>query len=101
MDTSKIKQVTRARYNHRLAKLTLQEKYIAQLELNINGGQFAITPQFISYLSSETQDEVIVLDNHANPVKLNRQEILDRALEIHRRVMAEWLTESEEHSSRR
>lgn len=101
MNTDSIKEVVKARYNHRVNKLTLQEKYVAQLEIVANGGVFSVNPHFISYLSSQTEDELIVLDNNLNPTKIDRIEMLDKTRQIYNRVMTEWYAESEESKRQR
>ena len=87
MDTEKIKQVSRTRYNHRVAKLALQEKHTARLQVFTQGGFWHITPFLIATLAtSELGDTPVLLDSSDQPRRVNRLEMLANFKDIYEAV---------------
>jgi hypothetical protein len=102
MNTEQIKRTVRSRYNHRVAKLTLQEKYTARLKIVAHGGFWHVTPGMIATLSSDALgDNPVILDMNDNPCRIDRRELLKQFSELYETVSNEWLAELEEHNSKR
>jgi hypothetical protein len=47
----------------------------------------------INFLTSSVEDEIILVDNFNNPVKINRQSLLDKLNSVYKTTMEEWHTE--------
>ena len=90
MTVDLIKQTSRARYLHGVAKLTAKENHQARLLLTQSGGTFRVTPELISFLSIEKFETVVLLDIYDNPVKVNRENLFSVAVSLYNEVMEDW-----------
>lgn len=96
MDTNNIIQNVRSRYDHRLNKNLLEEKYKSKLLIVSQGGYWIASTQFISFLSvKELPKEIHLLDEYKNVVLINRKELLTQLIETYNSVMKEWSDELE------
>jgi len=94
MDTNNIIQNVRSRYDHRLNKNLLEEKYKSKLLIVSQGGYWIASPQFISFLSvKELPKEIHLLDEYKNVVLVNRQKLLASLIETYTVVMQQWSDE--------
>ena len=100
MDTNKITQRIKARFDHHSARLYLEEKYDNQLLIVTQGGTWIISPDFLTFLRTSAK-ETIALDSNRRPVKINTVELLAQAQDTYDNIMSQWLTEFEELESRR
>ena len=102
MNTEQIKRTVRTRYNHRVAKLTLQEKYTARLKISAYGGFWHVTAGMITTLATtELGDNPVLIDMNENPCRVDRVAMLKQFSELYETVSSEWLAELEEHNSKR
>lgn len=96
MDTNNIIQNVRSRYDHRLNKNLLEEKYKSKLLIVSQGGYWIASTQFISFLSvNELPNDIHLLDEYKNVVLINRKELLTQLIETYNSVMKEWSDELE------
>ena len=87
-----IKQSTDYQINKRI----LKEKIEGDLCFAYNGGLFKATPELIGFLNAWDSDELYLEDTYSNPVKINRQELLDLAKQHYQTAMNSWHIQHEE-----
>jgi hypothetical protein len=92
MNTEIIKQTSRAKYLHSLAKLAAKESHTAQMLLTAYGGTFRVTAEWIAFLSiKQLGDAIIVLDIFENPIEVDRISLLNQSITLYETVMQSWL----------
>lgn len=101
MDTKTLIAEAKARFNHNSAKEYLREKYEAKLLVADQGGLWKADQQTITLLASFLNKEVVLIDTFDNPVKVNRQELMDKLCETYKSVMDEWHSEWKELENKR
>jgi hypothetical protein len=77
-------------------KRLLREKTLADLHLPYNNGLFKITPDLISFVSVWPYDDLFIEDTYQNPIKINRKEFLDLAIQHYQIQMNTWHTQYEQ-----
>jgi hypothetical protein len=100
MDTNKLTQRIRARFDHYSARLYLEEKYDNQLLIVAQGGTWIISPDFLTFLRTSPQT-TIALDSNHRPVQINTRELLAQAQDTYDNIMGQWLEEFEELERKR
>lgn len=101
MDTKTLIAEAKARFAHNSAKEYLKEKYEAKLLVAEQGGLWKADLQTITFLSSFLNKEVVLIDTFNNPVKVDRQELMDKLSEVYYKVMNDWHDEWKELESKR
>lgn len=104
MDTKTLISEAKARFNHNSAKAYLKEKYDARLLIADQGGLWKAdqeTIAFLSIMSNDYDDKVVIMDTFQNPVLVDRSELLSKLKEVYRDVMAAWYNEWKELESKR
>ena len=101
MDTKTLIAEAKARFIHNSAKHYLAEKYNAKLIVADQGGLWKADQQTITFLASFLNKEVVLIDTFGNPVRVNRQELMDKLCETYKSVMDEWYSEWKELESKR
>jgi hypothetical protein len=104
MDTKTLITEAKARFAHNSAKDYLREKYNAKLLVAEQGGLWKAdqeTISFLSVMSNDYDDKVILMDTFQNPVLVDRSELLSKLKETYRSVMSEWYNEWKELESKR
>ena len=102
MDTTKLISEAKARFNHNSAKAYLKDKYDSKLIIADQGGLWRADQETISFLSSMSDDNfVIIMDTFDNPVQVNREELLKLLKDTYTLVMLEWHKEWKELESKR
>lgn len=101
MDTKTLIAETKARFIHNSAKHYLSEKYNAKLIVADQGGLWKADQQTITFLSSFLNKEIVLIDTFDNPVRVNRQELMDKLCETYKTVMDEWYDEWKELENKR
>lgn len=96
MNTEELIRANKARFNLNYQKLQLKEKYSAKLIFADQGGLWLAGPELFTILQFFTVEEVVLIDNYGNPVKVNKTELWDKASKIYATVMDEWYKEYEE-----
>jgi hypothetical protein len=93
MDTKTLITEAKARFNHNTAKAYLKDKYESKLIVADQNGLWSANLATINFLTSSIENEIILIDNFNNPVKVNRQSLLDKLNLVYKTIMEEWHTE--------
>ena len=93
MDTKTLILEAKARFNHNSAKAYLKEKYESKLIVADQLGLWSANLATINFLTSSTEDEIIIIDNFNNPVKIKRKVLLSKLNAVYKSTMEEWYTE--------
>lgn len=104
MDTKTLITEAKARFAHNSAKQYLKEKYDAKLLVAEQGGLWRADQQTISFLSvmsNDYDDRVIMIDTFQNPVLVDRGELLSKLKSAYNSVMLEWYNEWKELENKR
>lgn len=102
MDTKQLIAETKARFNHNSAKAYLKDKYDSKLIVADQGGLWKADPQTISFLSSMTDDNfLIIMDTFDNPVLVKREDLLEVLKKTYNSVMLQWYNEWKELEQKR
>ena len=101
MDTKTLIAEAKARFIHNSAKDYLKEKYEAKLLVADQGGLWKADKETITFLASFLNTEVVLIDTFDNPVRVNRQELMDKLCETYKSVMNEWYNEWKELENKR
>ena len=95
MNTEDLIKANKARFNLNYQKLQLKEKYSAKLLFADQSGLWLAGPELFSTLQYFTEEQVILVDQYSNPVKVDRLRLLTRANQVYSETMSEWFTEYE------
>jgi hypothetical protein len=101
MNTEQIKQTSRAKYLHSLARQNLREKYQARLLVTMNGGTWRVTPELIAFLSSVDDKQVVLIDIYENPCLVDRLQLLEQSRTVYSTIMMEWYDDNEKINRQR
>lgn len=101
MDTKQLIKDAKARFKHNSAKAYLKDKYQSKLLFADQGGLWKATPELISFLSSTTDDVVVILDTYENPIEVDSKQLLDRMTTTYNTAMNLWATEWNELKNNR
>lgn len=93
MDTKTLLTEAKARFIHNSAKAYLKDKYESKLIVAEQNGLWTANLATINFLTSSVEDEIVLVDNFNNPVKINRQSLLDKLNSVYKTTMEEWYTE--------
>ena len=101
MDTKTLISEAKARFNHNSAKTYLKDKYDSKFIVADQGGLWRADQETISFLSSMSDDNfVIIMDTFNNPVQVNREELLKLLKDTYSAVMLSWHKEWKELESK-
>jgi hypothetical protein len=101
MDTKKLIKDAKARFNHNSSKNYLRDKYKSKLIFAYGGGMWTFSPELISMLSTYPREELVLVDNHDNPILVVREKLLENAINVYESVMQEYLLEYTELQNKR
>lgn len=101
MDTDKLIEFSRARFEHESAKRVLREKYQAKMMFAHAGGMFRASPEMISFLNLYRDQDIVVKDLYDTPVQVNANTLCDVMKTRFQEQMNAWLLEHEEISRQR
>jgi len=101
MDTKTLISEAKARFNHNSAKAQLKDKYDGKLIIADQGGLWKADRETISFISSLSDETVIIIDSFDNPVEVKRVELLEKLKDTYTKVMTQWYTEWKELESKR
>ena len=93
MDINKLLSETKAKFNHNLAKSYLKEKYQNSLIFADQGGLWKASPELLSHLTTSNTEMIVLLDSYGNPVKVNRDSLLQKANTIYIDATEEYYNE--------
>lgn len=100
MDTKKLENSVRVRFNHQQSRILLEEKYTAQLIITNQDSTWEVSTELIGYLKAAPK-VTILLDYYNVPVKVITKELLEAARETYNNVMTAWYNEYQELSKKR
>jgi hypothetical protein len=101
MDTKTLISEAKARFNHTAAKAQLKDKYDGKFIVANQGGLWKATPELITFLATNTDTVVILIDNFENPVLVNRIKLHDVLYKTYTDAMTLWYNEWIELESKR
>lgn len=104
MDTKTLITEAKARFAHNSAKDYLKEKYNAKLLVAEQGGLWRAdkeTIAFLTVMTNDYDDRVVLIDTFDNPVLVDRSELLTKLKSVYNSVMLDWYTEWKELESKR
>lgn len=96
MDTKTLIADAKARFSFNASKTYLKDKYTSKLIFADQNGLWKATPEFLALLSSLSDETLVLLDSYENPIKVNREKLLEKASTTYNKVMLDWYTEFEE-----
>ena len=90
-----VNQITAAT-DYQKNKRNLREKILTDLHLPYNNGLFLITTDLLAFLTTWPDSELFLEDVYNNPIKINREELLDKARQCYQLAMNSWHIHHEE-----
>lgn len=101
MDTKTLIAETKARFNHNSAKAYLKDKYDSKFIVADQSGLWRANLETINFLNSSSDEWVILIDTFNNPVRVDREALLEKLSTIYKNVMQEWYDEWSELEKKR
>jgi len=101
MNIETLVKETKVKFDHNLAKHYLKEKHTSKLIFADQGGLWKADQLLLSLLVSGASKQFILLDLNDNPIKVNRAELFQKALDVYYEVMEAWYQEYEELRNKR
>jgi len=98
MDTDKLSQRIRKRFDHNQAKLVLQEKYTAKMLFAYSGGMWYADPALVTQCNlciANSHQQPVLMDTHNNPIQVDAEELKTLALQRWQEQMNAWHAELE------
>ena len=95
-DLEKITKEIRLSTDYQVNKRILREKIQTDLHVPYNSGMFKVSPELIAFLSTWNSEELFLEDTYQNPIKINRQELLNKCREHYQIVMNTWHCQHED-----
>ena len=100
MDTEKLSQNIKTRFDHRQARLVLRETYQAKMLFTYNGGMWRAGPELIM-LCKACEGTVVLEDHYNTPVSVDASELKNLAVQRWQEQMNAWQSEYNEISKNR
>lgn len=95
-DLKKITEQIRLATDYQVNKRILREKIQTDLHIPFNGGLFKVSIELIAFLNAWNHDDLFLEDTYQNPIKINRQELLNKCREHYQMVMNTWHCQHED-----
>lgn len=93
MDTDKLLNHSRSRFEHTAAKRVLKEKYQGKLIFAYSGGMWKAGPELLSTLQNCLDKEVVILDLYDTPIKIVTEELYKLTQQRWQEQMNAWFVE--------
>jgi hypothetical protein len=93
MDTKTLITEAKSRFNHNSAKAYLKDKYDSKFIVADQSGLWRANLETINFLNSSSDEWVILIDTFSNPVRVNRETLLEKLSNTYNSIMAEWYEE--------
>ena len=93
MDTKTLISEAKARFNHNSAKAYLKDKYDSKFIVADQSGLWRANLETINFLNSSSDEWVILIDTFNNPVRVNRETLLEKLSTTYNSVMTDWYAE--------
>lgn len=101
MDTEKLVEIGRARFEHAAAKRLLKEKYQSKMLFAHAGGMWCAGPELQTMLLTCPGSEAVILDMYETPVKVDTKELYALSQQRWQEQMTAWLIEYQELTGKR
>jgi len=101
MNTDQIKQISKARYQYQLAKIAARENHESQLLITTAGTTIRVSAELIAFLSIDLGDTVVIIDIYDNPVRVDRETLLSKSIDVYKTVMSGWADTVEQINKQR
>ena len=95
MDTDKLAERIRTRFDHNQAKRVLREKYSAKMYFVYNGGMWLAGSELLAILNVCPDETAVLLDTNGNPIKIDVAELELAAQQRWQEQMNAWHAELE------
>jgi len=100
MDTEKLSQNIKTRFDHKQARLILRETYQAKMIFTYNGGMWFAGSELI-ILCKACKGTVVLEDHYQTPISVDSVELLELAMQRWQEQMNAWQSEYNEISKNR
>lgn len=90
MNSYQLKALADAEYDRALHRKNLKENAEALLNVPFAGGLFLASTALISYLATESDEYVYLIDIFGTPVRANRVQMLAAVKDQYNRTMQSW-----------
>lgn len=101
MDTKQLINDAKARFKHNSARQYLKDKYQSKLTFADQNGLWVASPSLLSQLTISSAETLVLLDSYDNPIKVDRNLLLQKTNETYLTVMEQWHSEWTELESNR
>lgn len=102
MDTDKLFQQARGRFDHQAARRVLKEKYQAKMIFAHAGGMWRAGPELNNMIfTCGRMGEIVLPDLYENPVRVDSKELMAMSQERWNEQMNAWLVEYEQLNKKR
>lgn len=101
MDTQNLIADAKARFSHNSAKKYLKEKYSSKLLVAEQNGLWLADSVTIATLQSFTEEKMVLVDTHNNPVLVDRVLLLEKLKTVYQNTMLEYHKEFKELETKR
>ncbi len=92
MDTNKLSNNIKIRFDHRQARLVLRETYQAKMLFTHNGGMWCAGPDLIM-LCKACEGTVVLEDYYQTPISVDSDELLEISMQRWQEQMNAWQNE--------
>jgi hypothetical protein len=101
MNTDKLIQTVRERFDYEASKQVIKEKYEAKMLFAESGGMWNAGPELINLLTAYTDETIVLIDTYGNPCQVNRSQLLGITKERFQEQMNAWVSEYNESNTQR
>jgi len=101
MNTDKLAERIKNRFDHNQARRVLREKYHAKMYFAYNGGMWYAGPTLLNTLHVCPDEDAVIEDTHGNPVKINVPDMIFLAEQRWQEQMHAWHDEYEQNRKKR
>jgi len=92
MDTNKLSDNIKTRFDHRQARRVLRETYQAKMLFTYNGGMWCAGPELIM-LCKACEGTVVLEDHYQTPISVDSVELFELAMQRWQEQMNAWQNE--------
>lgn len=101
MDTEKLAQEIKSRFDHATQKKLLKEKYQSKMTFAYSGGMWCAGAELLTLLQACPTEDAVLLDLYDTPVKVNVLELQHLAHSRWQEQLTAWMIELETLSKNR
>ncbi len=101
LDTEKLTQEIKSRFDHATQKKLLKEKYQSKMTFAHAGGMWCAGPELLTLLQACPTEDAVLVDLYDTPVKVNILELQHLAHDRWQEQLTAWMIELETLSKNR